>query len=151
MDPAPKRPWLPEDVIAALALAIIVAITFANVIVRYFTDFSFAWTEDFSIVAMSVMVFAGAASATLGDRHIRIEILYAKGHDGLRLLSRLAQALVFAALAVLLGKIAYDEWRWGELYSVLDLPRWWTTAPLVVLSALLSLRALGLRWRRAKA
>ncbi|MCC0076199.1 MAG: TRAP transporter small permease [Rhodobacter sp.] len=150
MDPAPKRPWLPEDVIAALALLVIVAITFANVIVRYFTDFSFAWTEDFSIVAMVLMVFAGAASATLGDRHIRIEILYAKGHRGLRMLSRLALAVAFGTLAVLLGKIAYDEWRWGELFSILDLPRWWTTAPLVVLSGLLSLRALGFPWQRAQ-
>jgi len=134
-----------EEVIATLAMAVIVVITFANVIVRYFTSASFAWTEDFSIVAMAIMVFAGAASATLHDRHIRIEIYYASGKPWLRRLSRLAMAAAFAALGVLFYKIAYDEWRWSELFSVLDLPRWWITAPLVVLCFALCLRALGLR------
>lgn len=144
-DRAPRRRWMPEEVIATLALAVIVVITFANVVLRYFTNASFAWTEDFSIVAMAIMVFAGAAAPTLADRHIRIEIFYASGKAWLRWLSRLTQALAFAVLGVLLGKIAYDEWRWNELFSVLDLPRWLITGPLVVLCAALVLRSLGLR------
>ncbi|MFZ1813523.1 MAG: TRAP transporter small permease subunit [Rhizobiaceae bacterium] len=144
----PRRRWLPEEFVASLALLAIVLITFANVIVRYFTNFSFAWTEDFAVLAMVIMVFAGAAGPTLRNSHIRIEILYgtnrAQWRRRLILLSRLAMALVFAALAILVAKIAYDEWYWGELASSVDVPRWMFTTPIALLIFVLSLRALAL-------
>lgn len=43
--------WLTVIVMAALAL-----ITFANVLVRYFTNSSFAWTEEISVFLMIVLV-----------------------------------------------------------------------------------------------
>ena len=44
-----------EDICAALMMAALCLITFANVIVRYFTDESFAWTEEISIFLMMAM------------------------------------------------------------------------------------------------
>jgi len=152
-DDTTRRSWLPEEILASVALLFVVVVTFANVIVRYFTNFTFAWTEDFSVFAMVLLVFAGAAGPTLRNKHIRIEILYDTKRQGLRrllrLVSRLAMAAVFAVLAVLLVKIAYDEWYWSELASSIDVPRWIFTAPMALLAFLLVLRAVGLG-RRAE-
>ena len=69
-----------EDVCAALMMAALCLITFANVIVRYFTDESFAWTEEISIFLMMAMALTAGAAAYARDRHIRIEYFFAEGN-----------------------------------------------------------------------
>ena len=57
----------------------------------------------------------------------------------------------FAALAVLLGRVAFDEWSYGETSMAIGIPRWWYTAWLPVLCAAIALRAAGWARRRARA
>ena len=38
-----------EDLLGALMLAVMVTVAFINVIVRYFTSFSFAWSEEITV------------------------------------------------------------------------------------------------------
>ena len=45
--------------LAALAL-----ITFVNVLVRYFTDQSFAWTEEISVFLLIVLTMTGGSMAS---------------------------------------------------------------------------------------
>lgn len=139
--------WFLEDVIAAGCMALLMLITLANVVVRYFSDFSFAWTEEVSVIVMVLMVFSGAAGAARRNQHIRIDVLSERGsqarRDAMALIASAALVLTFALLAVLLAKTAVDEFRYGEL-NTLDLPRWWVTVPEALLSALVALRALGL-------
>lgn len=42
-----------EDILGSIMLAVMVTITFLNVIVRYCTNFSFAWTEEITINFLS--------------------------------------------------------------------------------------------------
>lgn len=60
--------WLTVLIMGALAL-----ITFANVLVRYFTDASFAWTEEVSVFLMIVLAMVAGSAAVARNRHIRIE------------------------------------------------------------------------------
>ena len=64
-----------EEALAVAAMALLVVITLLNVLTRYFTDESFAWTEELSVFLMVVMTLAGASAIALRDRHIRIEFL----------------------------------------------------------------------------
>ena len=57
--PAPAARTLPEDWLTAAAMALLALITFANVLVRYFTDASFAWTEEISVFLMIVLALVG--------------------------------------------------------------------------------------------
>ena len=59
--------WLTVIVMAALAL-----ITFANVLVRYFTNSSFAWTEEISVFLMIALALIAGSAAVARDQHIRI-------------------------------------------------------------------------------
>ena len=140
-----------EERVAVLCMAALVVITLLNVVTRYLTDQSFAWTEEISIVLMVVMTLAGAAGAQARDGHIRIEAIYDSGsaarRRALRLLSAAVTALVFALLTVLFMRMVADEIRWAETSMGLGVPRWWFTAAAPLLTAAVTVRALVLGWR----
>jgi TRAP-type C4-dicarboxylate transport system permease small subunit len=146
-----KRRVASEEVVAVLCMAALVVITLLNVVTRYVTEQSFAWTEEISIVLMVVMTLAGAAAAVARDAHIRIEALYDSGSEQrrrkLRLLSAGMTALVFGVLTLLFVRTVADEIRWNETSMGLGMPRWWFTSAAPLLTAAVALRALVLGWQ----
>ncbi|WP_042421393.1 TRAP transporter small permease [Comamonas granuli] len=143
-----------EDALTAGAMALLALITFANVIVRYFTDSSFAWTEELSVFLMIVLALVGGSSAVARDRHIRIELFCASGTARRR--RRLAQlgaalvALLFALIAVVSVRVVWDDWRFEETSPGIGVPQWWYSAWLPVLAALIAWRAVGLFLQRTR-
>ena len=135
-----------EDWLTVLAMALLALITFANVLVRYFTNSSFAWTEEISVFLMIVLALVGGSSAVVRQLHIRIEF-YADGGSEQRR-KRLAQlgalmvALLFALITVLSVRVVWDDYRFEETSPGIGVPQWWYTAWLPVLCALTTARAL---------
>ena len=151
------KPWIPvriEETIAVVAMGLLVLITLANVLIRYFTDESFAWTEEISIFLMVVLTLAGAAAAASRDRHVRIEFFYDAGTAGRRktlaLVAGAATTGLFLALTVLTGRVAWDEWSYGETSMAIGIPRWWYTVWMPVLCAWIAMRAAGWSLRRSR-
>src|SRR3990167_10666641 len=68
-----------EDWLTVIVMALLALITFANVLVRYFTDSSFAWTEEISIFLMIVLAMVAGSAAVARDRHIRLEYFAESG------------------------------------------------------------------------
>ena len=141
--------WLTVIVMAALAL-----ITFANVLVRYFTSSSFAWTEEISIFLMIVLALVAGSAAVARDRHIRIEF-FAEGGSAARRkrlaqLGAIAVALLFGLIAVLSVRVVWDDYRFGETSPGIGVPQWWYSIWLPVISALIAARAVGLLLRRSR-
>ncbi|HSP59344.1 MAG TPA: TRAP transporter small permease subunit, partial [Halomonas sp.] len=64
-----------ERVLASLALVIISLISLTNVVTRYVTGGSLAFTEELSVFLMVVVTFAGASVALRRNGHIRIGLL----------------------------------------------------------------------------
>ena len=56
-----------EDKLGAALMAALLLITVVNVFVRYFTDQSFAWTEEISCFLMLALAMAGSAAAVVRD------------------------------------------------------------------------------------
>ncbi|TFY96329.1 TRAP transporter small permease [Ramlibacter humi] len=128
----PQRPpW--EERIAVFGLALLLVITLANVVTRYFTDESFAWTEEISVFLMVVVTLAGAAAVGRGDRHIRIEFFANRRtpeggevpRRGLKLLGTAATTFTFLLLAVLFGRWVADQLKYAETSMGLGVPLWW--------------------------
>jgi TRAP-type C4-dicarboxylate transport system permease small subunit len=140
--------WRPEDVLAALAMAVLVMITAANVAVRYLSDASFAWTEEISVIVMVVMVFAGAATAVHRGGHICMDLLSQRGGLSWRRwasrVGRLSTVLAFLILAMLMFKTCWEQFNYQER-NTLDLPHWWFTLPEALLCLLVAWRALRVR------
>ncbi|EGI76084.1 tripartite ATP-independent periplasmic [Hylemonella gracilis ATCC 19624] len=135
-------------------MALLALITFANVLVRYFTNQSFAWTEEISVFLMIVLALVGSAAAVARNSHIRIEFFADNGPARRRrLLARfgaLMTALLFTLIAVLSSRTLYDDLRYGETSPGIGVPQWWYTVWLPLLSAVIALRAFGIFLRHGK-
>lgn len=144
--PAARRePVLVEEMLAVACMAVLVLITLVNVVVRYFTDESFAATEEISIALMVVMTVAGGASAAARDRHVRIEYFYETGSAGRRrvlaMLSAVVTCVFFLVLGALSARVVWDEWSYQETTMALGLPRWWLTVWIPLLCVVIAARA----------
>lgn len=128
-----------ERVLGTLALILISLISLANVVVRYFTDASFAFTEELSVFLLVILTFAGASVAMRINRHIRIgliERLFPRLRTPLILLQWLASILVLGLVVWFGGQFALQEYQWESESPGLGLPNWWYVIwlPLLALS-----------------
>lgn len=153
-DPATERSLRLEDGLTVAVMALLALITFANVLVRYFTNSSFAWTEEISVFLMIVLALVAGSAAVARDVHIRIEYFAEGGSPARRrrlaLFGALAVAVLFGGIAVLSARVAWDDWRFGETSPGIGVPQWWYSVWLPVLSALITVRAIGLFRRQAR-
>ena len=131
-----------EDWLTVVIMALLALITFANVLVRYFTSSSFAWTEEISVFLMILLAMVAGSAAVARNAHIRIEY-FAEGGSPLRR-KRLAQlgaacvAALFALIAVLSVRVVWDDYRFGETSPGIGVPQWWYSIWLPVLSTLIA-------------
>ncbi|GAB3362225.1 MULTISPECIES: TRAP transporter small permease [Giesbergeria] len=143
-----------EDGLTVLIMAALALITLANVLARYFTDSSIAWTEEISVFLMIALALVAGSAAVARDRHIRIEYFAESGSGARRrFLARfgaLMVALLFAAIAVLSVRVVWDDYRFEETSPGIGVPQWWYSIWLPILSALITVRAIGLFIRRGK-
>ncbi len=154
-DEQARIPLAIEDWLTVLVMAALALITFANVIVRYFTDQSFAWTEEISIFLMIVLTLVAGSASVARNRQIRIEYFADSGPETRqRALARFGSLMVFALfalIAVLSIRMVWDDIRFDETSPGIGVPRWWYTIWLPILSVAIALRALGLFIRRGRA
>ena len=154
IDEATRVPLKIEDWLTVIVMGTLALVTFGNVIARYFTSQSFAWTEEFSVFLMIVLALVGSSAAVARDRHIRIEYFSATGSMNRRkTLARLGAvmvALLFSLIAVLSVRLVWDDYRFDETSPGIGIPQWWYSIWLPVLSTGIALRAVGLFIRRGR-
>jgi TRAP-type C4-dicarboxylate transport system permease small subunit len=153
-DERTRVPLKIEDWLTVVVMALLALITFANVLVRYLTNQSFAWTEEFSVFLMIVLALVAGSASVARNRQIRIEFFADSGSEARqRALACFGAAMVFllfALIAVLSTRMVYDDIRFGETSPGIGVPQWWYTIWLPVMSVAIALRALGLFMRRAR-
>jgi TRAP-type C4-dicarboxylate transport system permease small subunit len=149
-----KVPLAIEDWATVVIMALLACITFANVLVRYFTDSSFAWTEEFSVFLMILLAMVAGSAAVARDRNIRIEYFSEAGSMARR--RRLAQfgaamvAILFFLIAGLSIRVVWDDYRFEETSPGIGVPQWWYSIWLPIVSTAIGLRAVGLFIRRGR-
>ncbi|NYT83630.1 TRAP transporter small permease [Alcaligenaceae bacterium] len=147
-DPPVKVPLKIEDWISVLIMAVLALITFANVLVRYFSDGSFAWSEEISVFLLIVLTMTASATAFVRNQHIRIEAYADSGAESRqRKLAVVVNTLVllfFLLLTILSGRMVYDDYTWGDTSPAIGIPNWWYTVWMPVLALGISLRIAGI-------
>ena len=127
-------------------MALMAIITFANVVVRYLTNESFAWSEEISISLMVILTLVAASAAVVRDRHIRIELLFDVGSNARRrrlaLFSALATVAAFLILTSLSCRLAWDDYQYEVTSPGIGVPQWWYTIWLPLLAALIAFRGM---------
>ncbi|WP_038216695.1 TRAP transporter small permease [Xenophilus azovorans] len=145
--PRVERPALRlEDALAALIMAVLCVITLVNVLTRYFTNASFAFTEEVSVYLVVVMTFVGAAGAFARGHHLAITFLVdrlpARGRAVQRVFALGCGVVMFGVLVWWGGLMWWDDFQSGLTSPGLGVPQWWYTAAVPVLSALIVVRLL---------
>ncbi len=147
-DPPVKVPLKVEDWFSVIILGGLAVITFANVLVRYLTNSSFAWTEEISIFLLIVLTMTAGSTAFVRNQHIRIEIFADGGSPQRRrklaIISSVVVLLFFILLAVLSARMAFDDYTWGDTSPAIGIPNWWYTIWMPVFTIAISLRMLGM-------
>lgn len=147
INPPTRIPLRVEEVLIALAMGTMVAITSANVVTRYLTNVSFAFTEEYSVALMVIVTLLGTALATASGRHIRIGVLVdGRGPAFRRWAEAIAMVLTIACFGLLVWygtRLAYDEYDFEVLSNGLGHPNWIYTGWLPLLSLVVMLRAAG--------
>ncbi|MFD2181922.1 TRAP transporter small permease [Rhodoplanes azumiensis] len=146
-NPPVRVPLTFEKVLAAAAMAALCLITLGNVIARYLTNYSFAFTEEFSIALMVVVTLLGAGIATAADRQIRIVfftgLLPRTAEKIAEVIASLATIAMFGLLVWLGARLVWDEYRFEVTSPGLGEPQWIYTLALPLLSLAVIARALG--------
>src|SRR5215470_8987924 len=122
-EPDPTRPTAEptprglrfEEAVAAGVMALLGLITLGNVVVRYLTNYSFAFTEEYSIALMVVVALLGGSIAAARNHHMRITWFVDNMPRPLAALcntvAMLATVAMFGLLIVLGGRLVWDEYR----------------------------------------
>jgi TRAP-type C4-dicarboxylate transport system permease small subunit len=143
-----------ERYLLALAMALLCIITMANVVVRYFTNFSFAFTEEISVTLLVFMTLAGAAGAFRNNNHIRVTLLVnrlpAAACRAAQVFALGASCVMFGVLAWYGARMTWDDYRYDVTSPALGLPQWIYTMWLPLLSLAIVLRLLQLMRARLR-
>jgi|GEM_PF-3139753 len=104
-----------EDCLSVFIMGVLALITFANVLVRYFSNQSFAWTEEISIFFLIILTMVGSSSAFVRYQHIRIEYFADNGSAAKKwwfsIASNASVLLFFVLFTVLSLKMALLNWN----------------------------------------
>jgi TRAP-type C4-dicarboxylate transport system permease small subunit len=114
--------WLAR--IASAALVLIAAVTFVDVVGRYFFQAPFAFSVELTQLAMAIVVYFGVGLVTHEDAHISADIVTLRLPPRLRSLFALAMNLLTAVFIVL---VVWRLWvHAGYLRSKGDTTMVWT-------------------------
>lgn len=142
-----KKKWLAlEDTLLVLFISVLACITMANVLTRYLTTQSFAWTEEISMFFMILVTMVGTSSAFIRYQHIRIELVINNCSNRTRHLLDWLTSLIclsfFVIFTILAAKLCLEEMEYDEISPAIGIPMWWYSMWIPILSTLISLRLL---------
>ncbi|MCB5161747.1 TRAP transporter small permease [Marinomonas algarum] len=133
-----------ESWLGIIALVAICIISLANVLVRYTTNASFAFTEEFSVFLIVILAFSGAAVAAKSNEHIRVTLLEkylgVTGRRIVYIIQWLGSVIVLSLMVWYGGLLTYEEFMWESTSPGLGYPTWIYLIWLPLLSIAIILR-----------
>ena len=136
----PNAQFRAERFLGAAAMAAICLITLANVVVRYLTDISFAFTEEMSVFLLVFLTFIGSAKAFLDGNQMAVTYFTDQLGWAWRrrfLLFGLAMSALMVGLIAWHGtRMAWDDYGLEVTSPGLGWPQWIYTVWLPLLALL---------------
>lgn len=140
-----------EELLGSFLLAVMVIIAFLNVVVRYCTSFSFAWSEEMTVNFFVWVTLLGTSRAFRDGSHLAMNIVYdslpRKGRMCCYLFSCLLCLIFFGALVYTGSLEVIDEYDLESISESLAIPVWWYTIATPLFSALIIVRMLQRTWQ----
>lgn len=140
-----------EEIVAAVAVVVIIAAVGWGVLTRYVTAQPAAWASEIATLAFAWVVFFGAAACVKYRLHPAIEVLVERLPEGLQRAVRVFNhvlLLSFFGFMVWFGtRFAIDAW--DSPSPVLRMPQTWLYGPVAFCSAMMAVRYLQVLAGRA--
>ena len=135
-----------EEILGAILLAAMVTIAFLNVIVRYCTSFSFAWSEEMTVNFFVWVTMLGTACGFREGKHLAMNIFYdalpRKASRAAFIFSCILSLVFFGALFWTGCLEVIDEYELESISESLGIPVWWYTIATPAFSLLIIFRML---------
>jgi TRAP-type C4-dicarboxylate transport system permease small subunit len=140
-----------EEALGVLLLALMALLAFANVVMRYFVQYSFAFTEEVEVASLVWLTMLGAAAGFHRGAHLGFGLLALKFPAlGRKVLAPVAAGLTLVTFAVLFFYSVLqirDEMALEITSEALGIPQWWYTLALPVGAVLVCLRVIEAGWK----
>ena len=134
-----------EEVCCAVMLAVMTALAFANILARYLTNFSLAFTEEIEVSLLVWLTLLGAAAGFKHGVHLGLTFIVDRFPRWTRRSLTVAGTALAAGLFLALIWFGFwqlvDEAKTGTTSEALGIPQWIYTLGLPVGGALMIGRA----------
>ncbi len=135
-----------EEVLGSALFAVMVTVSFVNVVVRYCTNFSFAWSEELTVNLFVWVVLLGTAIAFRERANLALSLVYEKSPKAARLafyLISIALCIAFFGALLWTGAVeVLDEIELESTSESLEIPVWCYTCATPLFSGLIIFRIL---------
>lgn len=133
-----------EEALGAVVMAVMVTLTFVNVVTRYVIVYPLAFTEEITISMFVWVTLLGVSIAFRKNAHLAVTFFYDLGSPSLRKIFYFiatAMSIVFFALLTWLGSLqVLDEMALSVTTDSLAIPAWIYSAGVPVFSVLVIIR-----------
>lgn len=133
-----------EEALGAVVMAVMVTLTFINVVTRYVIVYPLAFTEEITISMFVWVTLLGISIAFRKNAHLAVTFFYDLGSPTIRKIFYFiatAMSIVFFSMLIWLGGIhVLDEMELGVTTDALAIPAWIYSAGIPLFSILVIIR-----------
>lgn len=135
-----------EEILGSSLVALMVSISFLNVITRYFIKMSLSWSEEITVNLFVWVVLLGTAVAFKQGSHLGMSFVYDRLPAGVRKILFVLSVILCVTFFSTLGYMGYtevlDEISLEVTTESLAIPVWYYTTAVPVFSGLVVFRIL---------
>ena len=133
-----------EELLASIAISIVVISAFYGVISRYILNNPVAWSNEVATIAFTWTVFLGAAAAWKNNKHIHLDLVYNFFPNKIKIISDWLKniiLIVFIAFALYLS-IQFTITAYNKPTAILRIPFSYVDVPVVIFFSSIILRSI---------
>lgn len=133
-----------EELLASIAISIVVISAFYGVISRYILNNPVAWSNEVATIAFTWTVFLGAAAAWKSNKHIHLDLVYNFFPNKIKIISDWLKniiLIVFIAFALYLS-IQFTITAYNKPTAILRIPFSYVDVPVVIFFSSVIIRSI---------
>jgi TRAP-type C4-dicarboxylate transport system permease small subunit len=133
-----------EEIIASVAISIVVLSAFYGVISRYILNNPIAWSNELATISFTWTVFLGAAAAWKHNKHIHLDLVYDLLPNFLKIISNWLKYIILSCffLFVLYLSIKFTITAYNKPTAILRIPFSYVDFPVVICFASIIVRSI---------
>jgi len=133
-----------EELLASIAISIVVISAFYGVISRYILNNPVAWSNEVATIAFTWTVFLGAAAAWKNNKHIHLDLVYNFFPNKIKIISDWLKNIIIIAFIgfALYLSIQFTITAYNKPTAILRIPFSYVDVPVVIFFSSIILRSI---------